>query len=307
MKLLTTIIGAILLNNFAFATANSITPSKPSLSVGVIQIIEHPALNQTRKGLKDKLEAKTNLKFYWDTAQGKFDLARQIAQKYVAKQVNVIVAIGTLAAQAALSTKSDIPIVFSSVTDPVKARLVKSLERPGGRATGVSNFVAVERQLDFIRKVMGTDKPLKIGVVYNPGEDNSHTLNQAMQAAAKAKNIKIVLSAAIRTCEVQSAANRLMGKVDAILINNDNTALAAFASIAKVCAGKIPAFVSDVDIVDQGAAGAIGANQYILGQQTADCVLKLVNGMKAAEIPVAFPSKIDERLNEKILKSLGLA
>ena len=300
MKILSTIIGAILLTNLSFAETN------PSLSVGVIQIIEHPALDKTRQGLKDKLGEKSNLKFYWDTAQGKFDLARQIAQKYIAKNVDIIVAVGTVAAQAAMSIKSDIPIVFSSITDPVKARLVKSLAKPGGRATGVSNYIPVKKQLAFIRQVLGTDKPLRIGVVYNPGEDNSHSLNKAMQQAAKEMNITIVLSAAMRTCEVQAAAERLLDRVDAILVNNDNTALAAFPSIAKVCAGRIPAFVSDVDIVSQGAAGAVGANQYVLGQQTAEVVLRIAAGEAAATVAVEFPRQVEQRLNDEVLANLGL-
>ncbi len=265
------------------------------LKISILQTIEHPALDATRQGLLDELQKLGYEKGEYQSAQGSTALAAQIAQKFISDHPDLIVAIGTTAAQAALNASkgTDIPVVFSSVTDPLAAKLVSNLNSPGGRITGVSNFVAVEPQFKLFKKQFPTLKIL--GIIYNPGEVNSMALLSAMEKAAKEFDLKLVKVTATKTSDVLAASRSLCGKVDAIFINNDNTALSAFKSVVKSAQEcNIPAFVSDVDLMDQGASVALGPNQTELGRQTAHMVDFILKNPKAPMPSVAFPKKTEE-------------
>lgn len=284
---------------FFFSSAHS-SPSK----IFILQTIEHPALNATRDGLRDELknlgyeEGKT-LVYDYQSAQGNTALAVQIAQKFVSQKADVIVAIGTTAAQAAMNAAKNttIPVVFSSVTDPIGAKLVQDLKAPEGHVTGVSNFIAIEPQFKLFKKLLPHLKTL--GIIYNPGEANSEAMVKSMEKAAKDFDLKIVTATAPKTSDVLAASQSLCGKVDALFVNNDNTALAAFKSVVK--AGQacgIPAFVSDVDLADQGALAALGPDQTEVGRQTARIVDRILKNPKGPLPAVEFPEKTEEYMSK---------
>lgn len=283
---------------FSIIFALSFFPAQASpLKISILQTIEHPALDATRKGLLEELATLEykNLVVDYQSAQGNSVLAIQIAQKFASDKPDIIVAIGTTAAQAAMTATKDtgIPTVFSSVTDPLTAKLVTSLEAPNGYVTGISNFVAVEPQLKVFKRVLPKLKTL--GIVYNPGEANSTALLKTMEEAAKSLDMKLVTATATKTSEVMAASQSLCGKADALFVNNDNTALAAFKSVVKAAQScNIPAFVSDVDLMDQGAFAALGPNQYDLGRQTARMVDRVIKNPTKPLPAVEFPEKTEE-------------
>jgi len=298
-------ISIALLCSFFISLSFASPPSqKPPLKISILQIVEHPALNATRQGLLEELqtlgyEEGKNLIIDYQSAQGNATTAAQIAQKFVSNNPNVIVAIATKAAQAAMTaTKgTKIPVVFSSVTDPLGAKLVTNLNAPEGNVTGLSNFIGVEPQFKLFKKVLPSLKT--IGVIYDPGEANSVSLNKAMEEAAKKFDLKVVFAVASKTSEVLAASQSLCGKVDALFVNNDNTALSAFSSVVKAAkACGIPAFVSDVDIADQGALAALGPDQTELGRQTARMVDGILKNPSAPLPAVEFPEKTQEYIQK---------
>lgn len=302
-----TILRAFLAYTLPIAVALGANPSSPTIKykVGVIQIIEHPALNETCKGIQDELKDQglsDNLQWSWDSAQGNPALATQIAQKYVGQEVNVLVAIGTTVAQAALNVarNSNIPVIFSSVTNPKAAKLE-------GNITGVSNFVSPKDQFDAIVQLLPNKK--KIGVIYNPGEANSVILLAQMEEAAKAKGLELIPATASKTSEVAIAAQGLIKKVDAIFVNNDNTALAALNAVGQICReNKTPLFASDGDLKESGALALLGADQYKIGRQTGKMVatILLKNG-DPSTIKIEFPKSVSVEVNEKVAKDLAIA
>jgi putative ABC transport system substrate-binding protein len=271
--------------------------------VGIVQLIEHPALDQTRKGIIDALKKEgIDEGVQWQSAQANPALALQIAQYYVGQKVRVLVTIPTTATQMALTAAkgSDIPIVFASVTDPAGAKLLNA----GHAITGVSNFVETSLQVDFFKKILRKEQP-RIGVIYNAGEANSVILVEKMKAI---KGVTWLFVTASKTSEVAQAAENLVSQVDAIFINNDNTALAAFDSIVTVAkAKKVPVFCSDIDTVDKGAVAAMGANQYELGLQAGEMIIRLIKGDNVKDIAVAWPRKVEIRLNQKMAEFIGLS
>lgn len=283
--------------------------------VGVIQVIEHPALDQTRKGIFDELEAqgfKDEKRIAWryESAQGNPALATQIAQKFIGQKATVIVAIPTTVSQAALQainqSGSNTPLVFASVTNPIAAKLVESDKKPEKRVTGVSNYVAVQKQFDYFKKLL--PNMTRLGVVYNPGEANSVVLNDEMVKAGKSMGIEVVFAAASRTSDVSTATQSLLDKVDAIFINNDNTALASFDSV--VAAAKlqnIPVFVSDIDCLSKGALAALGADQYALGRQVGKMVANILRNPEAASSTIMeYPQSVKGEVNKKVAAELKI-
>lgn len=139
-------------------------------TVAVSQIVEHPALDATRQGLLDGLKAKgyeegKNLEFDYKTAQGNPAIAVQIARQYVGESPDVLVGIATPSAQALVSATRTIPVVFTAVTDPVGAKLVKSMKQPGKNVTGLSDLSPVAQHVELIQEILPQVK--SIGVVFN--------------------------------------------------------------------------------------------------------------------------------------------
>lgn len=276
------------------------------MRISISQVIEHPALNETRRGIIDGLskagyEEGKNLILDIEFAQGKPDVAMQIAQKFIGSSPTLMVGIGTTSSQAlsVLAKKKNIPVVFASVTDPVAAKLVKTLNHPGNLVTGVSNFTPLKPQFELFKKQVPNLKSL--GIIYNPGEANSLVMLEKSIQIAKQMGLKIVPSPALKTSEIPLATRNLIGKVEAIFINNDNTALAAFESVVKgAAAGNIPVFSSDTDLIDRGAAAALGPNQYELGLQAANLITKILKGDNPSTIPVEFPLMLVTKVNSKV-------
>lgn len=280
-------------------------------SVKVTSIVEHPALDAVRDGVRDELKAAgylpgTNLQWEYQSAQGDVGIAGQIARKFVGDSPDVIVAIATPSAQAAVAAaRNSIPVVFSAVTDPVDARLVESLENPGGNVTGVSDALPLERHLALIREVVPDVKT--VGVPYNPGEPNAAVIVERLKAMAPEMGIDIVTASAPDTASVLTAARSLVGEVDAIYVTTDNTIASAMESVAKVgMQSDIPVFGGDTSMVERGAAAAIGFDYYDVGRQTGKMVVDILEGGSASEMPVQTVEKTQIHLNPAMAAEMGV-
>lgn len=269
--------------------------------------MDHEALDETRLGVKNALQDagfvnhKTIL-IKWESAQGNPSLASQIAQKFVGQRFDVIVSIGTMASQAAIQATqgSNIPIIYASVTDPKAAKLE-------GNLSGVSNYVESDLQFKTFKRIMPKLKSL--GVIYNPGEANSVALLEPMKKAAKEAGIELVYAPASKTSDVHAAAVSIVGKVDALFVNNDNTALSAFDAVVKAAReAKKPAFVSDDGLVEKGAIAAIGPDQHMIGIHAGRMVASLVKNpnLKAADIPQEKATQPLLHINLAVAKELGI-
>jgi putative ABC transport system substrate-binding protein len=258
--------------------------------VAVTAIVEHPALDACRDGVRDELKAAgfeegKNLKFVYESAQGNPGTAVQIAQKFVGENPTVIVPISTPSAQAVISATSDIPVVFTAVTDPLGAKLVPSLEKPGGNVTGMSDLSPIAKHLELIREI--TPNAKKVGVPFNPGEANAVTLVELLKEKAGPMGMEIVEAPAPKSSDVQAAAQSLVGKVDVIYVPTDNTIVSALEAVIGVgIDNKLPVFAGDTDSVKRGAIAAVGFDYYDVGRQTGKIVARILNGEKPGDIAV---------------------
>lgn len=293
-------LGTLLLFPLLLISCNE---NKSKTKIGVIQLIEHPALEQTKKGFVDYLNKNhKDFEVRIESAQGNPGLSTQIAQKFMGQGVDMIVAIATIPAQSALRvSEGKIPVVYASVTDPQSAKL------QGPNITGVSNYVDPSQQFKMFVQLIPSLKHL--GVIYNPGEANSVALLERMKEISESYGITIVPSIANKTAEVTSAAQNLVGrKVDAIFINNDSTALAGFDAIVKVGnTHKVPVFVSDTDFIKNGALAALGPNQYDIGTQAGEILTQILGDKKSPDsIKVCYPRKVTLFINKAATEVLDI-
>ncbi|MBD1575498.1 MULTISPECIES: ABC transporter substrate-binding protein [Vibrio] len=281
-----------------------------TVKVDVSQIVEHPALDATRNGLIDGLkshgyEQGKNLELEYRTAQGNPAIASQIARQFVGNEPDVLVGIATPSAQALAATTKNIPIVFTAVTDPVEAKLVKSLDNPSGNVTGLSDMSPIAQHLDLAKELIPTLKT--IGVVYNPGEANSVALMTVLKKEAATRGIEIVESTALKSADVQSATQAIVAKSDVIYAMIDNTVASAIdGMIAAANQAKKPVLAASVTYVDRGAVIGLGADYYQIGIQTSDYVVSILEGKKPNELPVHVAKASELIINPAAAKKLGV-
>ncbi len=292
------------------ATAIATSAQAKDVTVAVTAIVEHPALDAARDGVKDALaeagfKEGENLKFVYQSAQGNPATAAQIARQFVGEGPDVIVPISTPSAQAVVSSTRDIPVVFTAVSDPVGAQLVKNMEKPGGNVTGLSDMSPVVEHIKLIKEVMPNIK--KLGYLYNSGETNSVSLLAALKEAAAAEGIEIVESAATKSAEVKGAAQALVGRADAMYVPTDNTIVSALESAVGVAEeSKLPLFTADTDSVKRGAMAALGFNYYDVGKQTGAVVARILKGEKPGDISVEIAKGTDLVINLGAAKKMGV-
>eukprot|EP00767_Chilomastix_cuspidata_P006295 gnl/Chilomastix_cuspidata/6638.p1 GENE.gnl/Chilomastix_cuspidata/6638~~gnl/Chilomastix_cuspidata/6638.p1 ORF type:complete len:320 (-),score=-3.75 gnl/Chilomastix_cuspidata/6638:1713-2672(-) len=280
-----------------------------SVYIATTAIVEHPALDAVRDGVKQVLNdngySGDKLKFTYESAQGKPDIASQIARKLVGDKPDIIVAIATPSAQSAATATKTIPIVFSAVTDPLAAKLVPKLEQPGGNVTGLSDMANLKEHFTLIKKFIPNLKT--IGIPYNPGEANAVSMLDSAKEVAKEMGIKIVEAAAPKSSDVMIAAKQLVGKVDAIYCPIDNTIISAVESVVKVgIDAQVPVFAGDTGTVERGAIAAVGYNYFDLGRQTGDIVVRILKGEKPGSIDVKMAKGTDLYVNPKMAKRMGI-
>lgn len=295
----------------AMATTMIAAPaSAKDVTVAVTAIVEHPALDAARDGIKDALAAAgykegENLKFVYQSAQGNPATASQIARQFIGEAPDVIVPISTPSAQAVVSGTREIPVVFTAVSDPLGAQLVKDMEKPGGNVTGLSDLSPVVDHIALIKEVAPNVKT--IGFLYNSGEANSVSLLEALKVAAKDGGLDVVESAATKSAEVQGAARALIGKADLIYIPTDNTIISALEGAVSVAEeAKIPLMTADTDSVSRGAFIALGFNYYDVGKQTGEVVVRILKGEKPGDIPVKIAAGTDLVINLAAAKKMGI-
>lgn len=262
------------------------------------QIVEHPALNETRRGIIDGLKEAGYSVTKYKSAQGNIMLANQIAKQYIADSPDVIVAISTPSAQTFL--KASVPVVFSSITDPEGAGLT---ERPC--ITGISNFLPFEPQLRYYKSIL--PKMKKLGIIYNPSDANSIAMNMRLKEVSKSFDIEIIEKAVNQLSELSIVTNQITQKVDALFVLNDNLVLSGFSTVVKIATrNKVPVFVRDTDTVNQGALASYGPNQYEVGKQTAKMVVQILNSKAQRLPPIATVNKGSKVFNQEQAQKLNI-
>lgn len=262
---------------------------KAEYTIGISQFAEHGSLDNCREGFLEGLkeagiEEDKNLKVYYDNAQTDTGTAGTIADSYVSKKVDLVCAIATPSAMSAYNScmKADIPVVYTAVSDPVGAGLVKKDGANAGNVTGSCDLLPVEEQLKMIRAMMPEAK--KIGILYTTSEANSVSTIKEYKEKAGEYGFEIVDTGINTIADVDLAASDLVGKVDCICNLTDNTVVQALQTvIEKANAKNIPVFGSEIEQVKAGCVAAMGIDYFELGKKTGAMAAKILKGEATAE------------------------
>jgi putative tryptophan/tyrosine transport system substrate-binding protein len=282
--------------------------AEKEFKIGITQFAPHPSLDAATEGFKKALKDK-GIKATFDeqNAQADMNNTQTIANNFVGDKVDLIFANATPSATAALNATKEIPIIFTSVTDPVGAGLVEAFDKPGKNITGTTDNHpdATKKTIYFITEEV---KAKKVGVIYNSGEQNSVVQIKEVKKLAEEKGAKLVEVSVSTTAEVKQAAESLVGRVDAIYIPTDNTVVTALDSVISIAnSKKIPLFVGELDSMKKGAVAASGFSYFDLGYQSGLMAAEILSGKKKpSEIPVELPSSLKLVINKSAAEAQGL-
>lgn len=290
--------------------------SGKTYKVGIVQYVDDASLNQIQQSLQDELDArgkKANVTFdYKDyTYNGQADQStlNQIMADLISKEVDIIIPIATPAAVVAQSALEDsqIPMVFSAVSDPVAAGLVESMDAPGGNITGVSDALNTEAVLKLITS--GDAKIKKLGLLYDKSQDSSKNPIKDAKAYCKKNGIAVVEKTGTTNDEISLAADALIAAgVDAVFTPTDNTVmLAELAIYEKFVKAKVPQYCGADSFALNGAFCGYGVNYVELGKETADMVVDiLVNGKQAKDMAVKILDNGCVTVNTETADAIGV-
>jgi len=290
-------------------TTEKTDSTEKTYKIGVTQIVEHPSLDAAVDGFKKALEDKgLTVEYDIQIAQGDQNNNQTIANNFVGDKVDLIFANSTPSALSALNATSDIPIVFTSVTDPVGAALVEAIDQPGENITGTTDMHpdAIPNTIGFIKENFPDAKT--IGMVYNSGEQNSTAQIEQVEKAIEGSDLKTELVSVSTSAEVKQATESLIGKADVLYIITDNTVVSALESVIQVATDEdIPLFVGELDSVARGGFAAYGFDYSEIGYEAGEMAAQILTGEKEVkDLPVQYPQNLRLQINKKAAEDMGI-
>lgn len=289
----------------------AIPEKKAMVKVGIVQLVEHGALDAANKGFVDGMAAngyKENENVTYDRQNAQADQSnlQNIAQRFVSNKVDLICAIATPAAQTMANATKDIPIVGTAITDYAEAKLVASNKEPKGNVTGTTDMNPIAEQVDLMLKIMPQTKT--VGAIYSSSEVNSQLQIRILKEILAAKNIQVVEATVSNVNDIQQAAQSLVGKVDAIYAPTDNVIASAMPTLVAVTdEAKIPVFCGEGSMIKAGGIATVGIDYYKLGVQTGAMAARILSGKeKPAAMPIESQKDMQTIVNEAAAKKLGI-
>lgn len=279
--------------------------------IGILQYMEHKSLDKAREGfiaeLKDEgYEDGKNIKIDSLNSQGDQANLKSMSEKLVKEKSDVILTIATPAAISVATETTDIPIIFTAVTDAVSAGLVESNEKPGKNITGTSDMVPIDKQTNLLLSIVPDAKT--IGIIYNSSEENSVIQAKLAKEAIEKKGVKVKESTVTSTNDVQQVMTALAGEVDGVYIPTDNTLANTMETVGEIARNKkLPIVTGSAEDARIGGLATYGLDYEKLGRQTGKLAVKILKGeAKPADLSVDMPTDLDLVVNEDMAKALGI-
>lgn len=303
----------LLLVGCSSGSGEKTSDSERVYKIGILQFAQQPSLDNCREGFLQGLEEEgfvegKNLEVDYQNAQADMGIAAQIADAFVGNKVDMVTAIATPAAMSAYNAtmKTDIPVVYTAITDPVVAQVADENKNPLGNITGTSDILPVEAQLKLIRELMPEAKNL--GILHTSSEANSDSMLEIYKDLAVKYDFKVIDEAINTTADIPLATDNLLSKVDVMTNLLDNTVVNSLPTILdKANAKKIPVFGSEIEQVKMGCLGSEGIEYISLGKQTGKMAAKILRGeAKASELAYEIIEEPNLYLNSKVADELGI-
>lgn len=282
------------------------------IKIGICQLVQHESLDQATEGFIDGLEEAgyvdgENIKIDFQNASGEPTNAQQICELFESNGVDLVLANATPAAQSAVNVfqDTDVPVLFTSVTDAVSNGIVDSNEAPGKNVTGTLDMPVIKDQIQIIKDILPEAKTLAI--LYTSSEANSKIQADEAEAAAKALGMDVIIQTATSTNDYQQVIESVADKADAVYIPSDNGFASAMATVNQTAvANKLPVFCAVEAMIKEGGIATYAIDYYELGKQTAAQAVRILKGESASEIPVETQKEFALVINETFAKEVGV-
>lgn len=271
--------------------------------------MEHESLDSAREGFIDALADNgyvdgDNITIDVQNAQGDSSNLSTISDRFVNNQSDMVLAIGTGAAQSIASKTSDIPVLFTAVTDPVDAGLVNSNENPGGNVTGTNDMSPLKEQIEYLVELYPNIQT--IGLTYCSSEDNSILQVEQAKKVIEEMGLKWVEGTVTNSNDVQQVTQSVAEKCDAIYVPTDNTYASAMGIVGEIAKEYgIPVSCGAIGMVADGGLATLGLNYYNLGYQTGEMAVRVLEGADTSTMPVESLVKYDYYINKDMAEALG--
>ncbi|MDE7446376.1 MAG: ABC transporter substrate-binding protein [Lachnospiraceae bacterium] len=287
--------------------------TEETFTIGISQFAEHGSLDNCREGFlaglaEEGIVEGENLTVLFDNSQADMGTASTIADSFVSQKVDLICAIATPSAMSAYNScmKTEIPVIYTAVSDPVAAGLANDDGTSVGNVTGTSDALPVTNQLEMIREILPEAE--KIGILYTTSETNSESTIAEYKKYAADYGFEIVDSGINTIADVPMAAANLASRVDCITNLTDNTVVSALQTVLDAADKEgIPVFGSEVEQVKNGCVASMGLEYYELGKQTGAMAAKVLKGeAKASELDYEVITEASLYVNTAAADKAGL-
>ncbi|WP_101698237.1 ABC transporter substrate-binding protein [Clostridium minihomine] len=282
-----------------------------AITIGVAQLMTHPAMDAALKGFKDALQAEgfeegKNINYDIQNAQGDQANCITIANTFANKKPDLILAIATPVAQSVVKVITDTPVLVTAVTDPAEAKLVKDNQAPGANVSGTSDKTPVKQQMELLKEIAPQAKT--IGLMYTSSETNSQIQIKWAKEVCDEIGLGYQEFTISNSNEIQQVAQSMVGKVDAVYIPTDNMLASGMKTVSAVVTGaKLPLIVGEVGPVENGGLCTVGINYEKLGYQTGLMAAKVLRGeAQIGEMPIEYQEDYDISYNGEVAKQLGI-
>ena len=289
---------------------NALSNGKPEhiYRVGIFQVVRHPVLDEMANSFQDSLKEKypNRVQFDLQVPEGDAGKTEQMAQSFASGSYDIVFVIGTNLAQSLAKKTKTLPIVLGGATDPQAAGLVDSWEKPGRNITGTSDLSPVALQLDRLREILPQAK--RIGIIYNPSEDNSKIILAHFNQQCQQEGLSSVSVTISSPNDMQQTVVVLVGKIDALYAPTDATVQSAFPALIKVANEvKIPVFNCDEGTAKKGAIFSVGFNYKDLGRTSAEMTASILDKKSnPQDMPIRLVGRSTLYYNVKQIQTLGL-
>lgn len=311
-KLLSLVMAVLVAATMLAGCGNGSSEEGEVINIGIIQQLQHGSLDDAREGFIDGLKEAgyvdgENIKINYQNASNDLTTCQQICSVFADEGTDMVLAIATNAAQSAVQQfqDTDVPVLFTAVTDPVDAKLVESNEAPGKNVTGTSDMPVIADQIAVIKDVLPDAKNLAI--LYSSSESNSEIQANQAKAAAEDLGMTVTIATSSSSNDIAQVVESVAGTVDAIYIPSDNAFASAMSTVNGVATQyQLPVFCAVEDMIKEGGIATTAVDYYELGKQTAAQAVRILKGEKASDIPVETQKEFALVVNETFAKSVGV-
>ncbi len=312
MKIRNKIIAAVCTAAIALTTCScsgDTGEKKDSYTIGITKMMDHVALNASEEGFVAALADRgyvdgENITIDYQNGQGESANLNTIATQFAGNNVDLIFAIATPAAQAAMAQTETIPIIGTAITDYVEAGLVNSNEAPGTNVSGTTDMNPVADQIDLLLELFPETKT--IGFLFNSSEDNSVLQTNIAKEYVESKGLSWVEKTVSNTNEVQQATTSIITECDAIYIPTDNIFASSMTIVGEICMGaEVPVICGESGMVSQGGLATLGINYFDLGYAAGNMAADVLEGADVSTMAIKGSDNFDYAFNADFAEAIG--